>query len=98
MMQGTFGVFENEASWQVTRRADAESREDLRRQQRQKFAEHSTWKRLDVENLLFGRFVEDTRTGERYRVYRGELVDAVDLPVIAWYVSPDGPVFLEAVR
>ncbi len=74
------------------------AREDMRRQQRLHFAESSNWKRIDLADLRFGRIVEDTRTGERYRVYRGEVFDAVNLPVIAWYISPEGPVFLEPSR
>ena len=97
-MQSTFGVFDNEELVAGDEESRRRARAELRLQQRQRFAEHSTWKRLDLANLRVGRFVEDTRTGERYRVYRGELLDAVNLPVIAWYTAPEGPVFLEAVR
>ena len=97
MIQSTFGVFENEELVAGDEESRRRARAELRVQQRERLAEHSTWKRLDLANLRIGRFVEDTRTGERYRVYRGEL-DAQTLPVVAWYISPTGPVFLEAVR
>jgi hypothetical protein len=48
--------------------------------------------------LNFGRHVvEDTRTGGRYRIYRGEVKNAMHTPVVAWAITPDGPVFLEPV-
>ena len=73
--------------------------EELRRRQRLYVGERSSWKRLDLASLRVGRFVEDTRTGERYRVYRGEVLGVVNLPISAWYVGPDEwPVFLQAVR
>jgi hypothetical protein len=72
------------------------ARAELRRQQRQRLAEGSTRRRIDLADLRFERHgVMDLRTGKRYRVYRGEVMDAMHTPVIAWAISPDGPVFLE---
>lgn len=75
------------------------AREELRTRQRLHLAESSSWKRIDLADLRFSRhFVEDTRTGERYRRYRGEVMDAMHTPVVAWAIRPDGPVFLEPGR
>ncbi len=74
------------------------AREEHRRQQRLHLAESSTWKRIDLADLRLGRIVEDTRTDERYRVYRGEVFDAVNLPVVAWYIRNGEAVFLEPSR
>ena len=41
--------------------------------------------------------IEDTETGERFKVYRGEVLDAVNLPVTAWAITSSGPLFLEPV-
>lgn len=50
------------------------AREELRRQRRLHFAESSSWPRLDLADLRFGRFyVEHTPSGTRYRVVRGEV-------------------------
>ena len=76
------------------------AREELRRQQRLHFAESSTWKRLNLADLRFERFyVEHAPSGERYRIVRGEVMDAHFTPAVAWFVGTDGgPVFLEPAR
>ena len=62
-------------------------------------AQNLNCRRIDLGDLKIGRrLVEDTRTGDQYRVYRGEVLDAANLPVTAWYIAAEGPVFLEAVR
>ena len=71
--------------------------EELRRRKLLHRAEGSSWRLIPLADLSFGRhFVEDTETGERFRVYRGE-VDATHTPVVAWAVTVDGPVFLEPI-
>ena len=58
------------------------AREEYRKQQRLHFAENSTWPQIDRGDLRFGRFsVENTRT--RYRVCRGEAMDATYSPAVA---------------
>ena len=76
------------------------AREERRKQQRLHFAESPNWPRIDRADLSFGRFVvENTRTGERYRVCRGEAMDASYSPAVAWFIGTDGdPVFLEPAR
>ena len=76
------------------------AREERRKQQRLHFAETSNWPRIDLADLRFERFVvENTRTGERYRVCRGEAMDANYTPAVAWFIGTDGgPVFLEPAR
>jgi hypothetical protein len=72
------------------------AREELRRRQRQHLAEGSNWKRIDLDALAFGcHGVTDARTGERYRVYRGEVFDAVNVPVVAWFIRDGQAEFLE---
>ena len=99
MMQGTFGVFENEGLVAGDEQSRRRAREDLRRRRRLHFAESSNWPRLDLADLRFERFhVEHTPTRTRYRIVRGEVMDAQFTPANAWYISPQGPVFLEALR
>ena len=75
------------------------AREDLRRQQRLHFAESSTWPRVDLADLRFGHhLVENKRTGETYRRYQGEMLDAMHTPIVAWSITPNGPIFLESAR
>lgn len=76
------------------------AREELRRQQRLRFAENSPWPRLNFADLNFERFyVEHAPTGERYRICRGEAMDTAYSPAVAWFIGTDGgPVFLEPAR
>ena len=75
------------------------AREDLRRQQRLRLAESSNWKRIDLADLEFKRFlVTNARTGETLRIYRGEVLDAMHSPIVAWAIGRDGPIFFERSR
>lgn len=96
----TIGTFQDEELVAGDEESRRRAREERRRQQRLHFAESSNWPRLDLADLRFGRFVvEDTRTAERYRVCRGEVMDAAHSPVTAWFIGTDGgPVFLEPSR
>lgn len=50
------------------------------------------------DDLLFASHtIEDASTGEKFKRYRGEVLDAVNLPITAWAITPDGPLFLEPV-
>ena len=65
------------------------AREGCALRRRLHFAQNLNCRRIDLKDLKFGRhLVEDTRTGERYRVYRGELLDAADLPISGWFLGP----------
>ena len=71
-------------------------REELLKRQRLQLAESSRWPRLDLEALRFERYeVVHMPTSERYRIVRGEILDAQFTPVTAWAITPDGPLFLE---
>ena len=99
-MKGTIGRFHDEALVAGDDETRQRAREDRRKQQRLHFAESSNWKRIDLADLQFGRYVvENVRTGERYRVCRGETIDAAYSPAVAWFIGTDGgPVFLEPAR
>lgn len=72
------------------------AREDLRHQQRLYVAETSSWPRLDLADLRFERhYVEHVPSGERYRIVRGEVTDALYTPATAWCIREGDPVFLE---
>ena len=74
------------------------ARDELRRQQRMYLVENSNWRRINWDDLLFASHtIEDTSTGEEFKRYRGEVLDAVNLPITAWAITPDGPLFLEPV-
>ena len=51
-------------------------------------AENSNWRRINLDDLRFaGHTIEDTSTGEKFKRYRGELLEAVNLPIIAWAIT-----------
>ena len=69
------------------------------RRQRLHFAENSRWPRLDLADLRLERhWVEHTPTRTRYRIVRGEVMDAQFTPATAWFLRDGQPVFLEPVR
>ena len=94
-MRGTVGRSEPVSYEEQARRRG----EELRSRRRLHFAENSTWPRLDLDDLRFERHhVEHIPTGERYRIVRGEVMDAQFSPATAWYIGSDGgQVFLEDV-
>ena len=72
--------------------------QELRRRQRLHLAESSSWPRLDLADLDFGRYyVTHTPSGKRYKLVRGEVVDAQFSPAVAWFIREGEPVFLEDV-
>lgn len=99
-MNSTIGRFHDEELVTGDEESRQRAREEHRKQQRLHFAENSTWKRIDLADLRFERYlVENARTGERYRVCRGEAMDASYSPAVAWFIGTDGdPVFLEPAR
>lgn len=99
-MTGSLAKFSDEALVAGTEESRRAAREDLLRQRRRHLAEGSNWPRLEFADLRFERYyVEHARTGERYRVYRGEIMSATYSPVVAWFVGTDGgPMFLEPAR
>lgn len=64
-MQSTIGAFQDQDLVAGDDESRRRAREERRRQQRLRFAENSTWRRIDLADLRFRRYlVEDTRTGE----------------------------------
>lgn len=99
-MTQSFGVFENEELVAGDEESRRRARDDLRGRRLLHLAENSRWRRINLDDLRFSpHTIEDCRTGEQFKRYRGELLDAVNLPVVAWYIGSNGePVFLEAGR
>ena len=49
-----------------------------------------------MDDLQFApHTIEDASTGEKFKRYRGEVLEAVNLPVTAWVITSTGPLFLE---
>lgn len=73
-----------------------EARDDLLRQRRMRVAMTSNLLEIERRDLRFGRYglAEDTATGRRYRVMRGE-VDALHSPTVAYTVDGADVIFLE---
>ena len=100
LRDGTIGRVHDEELVAGDEQSRRRTREERRKQQRLHFAESSNWPRLNLADLRFERFyVEHTPSGERYRVCRGEAMDATYSPAVAWFIGTDGgPVFLEPAR
>lgn len=76
-----------------------QSRDDLRRAQRLRVAH--TIEEINRSDLQFHRFdiVHHTRTGDNYKIIRGEIADAKFTPAVAYYHdTTQDVVFLERHR
>lgn len=88
------GLFSANVDTQLT------SRDELRRQQRERFAMAAGLEELRRADLRFDRFsIAHEPTGDHYRVYRGEIDAGPTHPACAFSYAPNGAVvFLELVR